>query len=86
MVHHLKIQKKFLNPILSGKKRFEVRKDDRTPRFSVGDTLLLEEIGDNQEKSGRTARALVDYIYRGELCRPGYCIMSIRFNQREEQK
>lgn len=80
MVHHLKIQKKFFNPILSGKKRFEVRKDDRTPRFSVGDTLLLEEIGDNQEKSGRTAKVLVDYIYRGELCRPGYCIMSIRFN------
>lgn len=77
MTHHLKIQSEYYEAVLAGTKRFEVRKDDRTPRYAVGDMLILAELADDTY-TGRDAAVLVDYIYRGELCRDGYCIMSIR--------
>ena len=77
MTHHLKIHPEYYEAVRSGAKRFEVRKDDRTPRYAVGDLLILEEFADGAY-TGRDAAVLVDYIYRGELCRDGYCIMSIR--------
>lgn len=78
MTHHLKIQSEYFEAVRSGAKRFEVRRDDRVPRYAVGDTLLLEEIRDDGIYTGRDVAVFVDYIYRGELCRDGYCIMSIR--------
>ena len=77
MTHHLKIQTEYYEAVLAGTKRFEVRKDDRIPRYAVGDTLILEEIRDDGTYTGRGVTVLVDYIYRGELCRDGYCIMGI---------
>lgn len=77
MTHHLKIHPEYYEAVLAGAKRFEVRKDDRTPRYAAGDTLILEEFADGAY-TGRDAAVFVDYIYRGELCRDGYCIMSIR--------
>lgn len=41
MHHELKIDPGLLNPIISGAKTFEVRRDDRI--FLAGDTLLLRE-------------------------------------------
>ena len=77
MTHILKIQPEYFEAVRSGAKRFEVRKDDRTPRYAVGDLLILAEFADGAY-TGRGVTVLVDYIYRGELCRDGYCIMSIR--------
>ena len=77
MTHHLKIQPEYYEAVLAGTKRFEVRKDDRTPRYAVGDTLILEEFADGAY-TGRDIAVFVDYIYRGALCLDGYCIMSIR--------
>lgn len=77
MTHHLKIQPEYYEAVRSGAKRFEVRRDDRVPCYAVGDTLILEEFADGAY-TGRDITVFVDYIYRGELCRDGYCIMSIR--------
>lgn len=77
MTHHLKIQPEYYEAVLAGTKRFEVRKDDRVPRYAVGDTLILEEFADDTY-TGRDAAVLVDYVYRGAFCLDGYCIMSIR--------
>lgn len=77
MTHHLKIQSEYYEAVRAGTKRFEVRKDDRTPRYAVGDTLILEELADGAY-TGRDIAVFVDYIYRGALCLDGYCIMSIR--------
>ena len=41
MEHELKTWVCFYNPVISGKKTFEVRQNDRG--FKVGDTLLLKE-------------------------------------------
>lgn len=76
MTHHLKIQSEYFEAVRSGAKRFEVRRDNRVPCYAVGDTLILEEFADCAY-TGRGVTVLVDYIYRGELCRDGYCIMSI---------
>lgn len=80
MTHHLKIQSEYYEAVLAGTKRFEVRKDDRVPRYAVGDTLILAEFADDTY-TGRDAAVLVDYVYRGAFCLDGYCIMSIRLLQ-----
>lgn len=83
MTHHLKIQSEYYEAVLAGTKRFEVRKDDRTPRYAVGDLLILAEFVDGAY-TGRGVTVLVDYVYRGALCLDGYCIMSIRRTQEQE--
>ena len=78
MTHHLKIQSEYYEAVLAGTKRFEVRRDDRTPRYAAGDTLILAEFEDGAY-TGRDITVFVDYIYRGTIgLKDGYCIMSIR--------
>lgn len=86
MIHTLKIQSEYFEAVRSGKKRFEVRKDDRTPRYEVGDTLLLEEITADGTYTGRDVSVLVDYVYRGPIgLQDEYCIMSIRLKNTQEE-
>lgn len=40
MVHYLKIKRNFLNDIITNKKTFEIRRDDR--HFVVGDLICFE--------------------------------------------
>lgn len=84
MKHELKILPEYFEAVVSGEKRFEVRKDDRG--YEVGDALLLREIGRSAEApyTGREVEVDVLYIYRGEYCRSEYCIMSIAL--REQKK
>jgi hypothetical protein len=63
-VHELKIRPEFFAPILSGEKRFELRKDDRG--FHAGDTLRLREWTSEGGYSGREASADVSYLVSGE--------------------
>lgn len=61
MTHWLKIQPQYFNEVISGKKNFEIRKNDRD--FRVGDTLLLKEfIPEKQEFTGRSVEKEVTYI------------------------
>ena len=50
-LHELKIYKKYFNAILDGRKKFEIRRNDRG--FQVGDNVILRE-WDNIKYSGRT--------------------------------
>lgn len=77
MLHELRVLPEYFEAIISGKKKFAVRRDDRS--FEVGDALLLREIerSDEAPYTGREVEVDVLYVYRGEYCRPGYCIMSI---------
>ncbi len=43
IAHELKTWPRYFTPIWDGLKAFEVRKDDRTDSFSVGDELTLRE-------------------------------------------
>ena len=75
MIHELKLRKEFFDYVRLGIKKFEIRKDDRG--FNVGDTLVLKEIDEAGSETGRYLVRQVDYIYSGELCLTGYCVMSI---------
>ena len=59
MIHELKILKRFYNLILMGKKRFEVRYNDRG--FQAGDELFLREYH-NGEYTGRRCHVSVTYL------------------------
>lgn len=76
MTHELKILPEWYDSLASGMKSFEVRKDDRKPRFEPNDELFLREF-DGDKYTGRTMRADVRFVLRGEYCKDGYCIMSV---------
>lgn len=76
MTHELKILPEWYDSLASGMKSFEVRKDDRNPRFEPNDELFLREF-DGYKYTGRTIRADVRFVLRGEYCKDGYCIMSV---------
>ena len=58
-LHELKIYKKYFNAILDGRKKFEIRRNDRG--FQVGDNVILRE-WDNIKYSGRTIYATITYV------------------------
>ncbi|MBP3040568.1 DUF3850 domain-containing protein [Bacillaceae bacterium Marseille-Q3522] len=59
--HKLKIHPQYFIEVLSGKKSFEIRKNDRN--FKVGDTLLLQEFEpDSNSYTGRIAERKITYI------------------------
>ena len=76
MEHELKIYPQYFEDVISGKKKFEIRKNDR--KYRVGDILILKE-WDNIKYSGREARAeviyLIDDIFVG--IQPVYVVMGI---------
>ncbi len=76
VTHELKILTKFFNDVLSGRKTFEVRIEDKS-KFNVNDKLLLMEF-DGEKFTGRQLKVNVTYVLRDEqLCKPGHCIMAI---------
>lgn len=75
MQHELKILSEYFEAVASGEKKFEARFDDRG--YQVGDELILCEIDQDESYTGRMVCVTVTYIYRGDYCRRGFCIMSI---------
>ena len=78
MIHALKQHPKHFADVISGKKLFEVRKNDRD--YKVGDLLALNEY-DPETKSytGNSCIVYVDYILNDpEYCKEGYVVMSIK--------
>jgi hypothetical protein len=96
-IHHLKTWPSFFEQILDGRKRFELRRDDRG--YQTGDTLMLHE-WDPQKGStrqaegytGRTLQAAVTCIIRSEdlagfapdALGPGFVILGIRLLSRRK--
>ena len=77
MRHELKTWPDMFQDIFDGKKKFELRKDDRN--FQVGDSLLLKEYdARTEEYSGREIEVKISYILKnmGGLIKD-YCILGI---------
>ena len=84
MIHAIKILPQFFEAVISGKKQFEIRKNDR--EYQEGDYLALNEweqtssVGGHY--TGRSCLVYVDYILYGAGLGIGldedYCIMSIK--------
>lgn len=78
MIHELKIMPKYFNAVVSGKKTFEVRINDRN--YKTGDYLALNEYDvTDSVYTGRSCIVYVDYVLNDEsYCKSGYVVMSIK--------
>lgn len=63
MTHALKAWPEYFRAVEEGAKTFEIRKDDRF--FKLGETILLQEWDDVQEKyTGKELKKVISYILR----------------------
>lgn len=78
MVHELKTNPEYFEDVISGRKLFEVRKNDRF--FEVGDLLALNEYDEvNEVYTNRSCIVYIDYILNNSTyCKEGYVVMSIK--------
>jgi len=83
MEHRLKIEPAFFEAVISGRKTFEIRKDDSG--FQAGDTVTLCEYdqeykgcyqSDDQKYTGRSTGAVIGYVTAFEQ-KPGYVVFSL---------
>ena len=84
MIHQLKTETEYFNDVISGKKPFEVRKNDRN--FMVGDFLGLNELTDhkvdskeNHAETGRCCLVEITYVLTDpRFVKEGYVVLGIR--------
>lgn len=75
-IHQIRLAASYFDDVVSGKKTFELRKNDRG--YKEGDFLEMMEFNDGKN-TGRTVRVLVTYLlenYTG--LSDGYCIMGTK--------
>ena len=78
MVHELKILPKYFTDVAAGRKKFELRFNDRN--FKVGDILLLKEY-ENGTYTGREVKRKVKYVLYGDGTlglSKYYCILGLK--------
>ena len=79
MVHVLKAWDVFMADIASGKKTFEVRRNDRN--YEHGDILILQGFDMESKKyTGKSIEAEITYMLIGGIfgIDTDYCVMSIK--------
>ncbi|MBO0451158.1 DUF3850 domain-containing protein [Candidatus Enterococcus murrayae] len=64
MTHKLKISEEYYIAVENKEKKFEIRFNDRN--FQVGDRILLQEITENKDYTGREISGVITYITKYE--------------------
>jgi len=87
MIHALKTTPQFFEDIISGKKTFEVRKNDRDFRecdyvalneYDINKPLNVTERAESERYSGRSALFQISYILdNAEYCKAGYVVLGL---------
>ncbi len=75
--HELKILPRWFEDVQSGRKNFEIRRNDRD--FKVGDYLLLKE-WNKGKYTGREIMMRIQYIYHGDGAyglSVGFCVLGL---------
>ena len=79
-LHELKIKEEYLEDIKSGKKTFELRKNDRN--YQVGDLIHFVQVNGKEYSSYSRNLYRIVYILQ-DVAQYGldkdYCVLSIRF-------
>ncbi len=84
-VHNLKTESQYFRDVWDGKKKAEIRKDDRG--YEVGDRLMLWEYR-NGKKTGSRQLLIVTHVLRGVPeygLKDGYCILSFEHAGEEQE-
>ena len=75
MHHELKILSPYFDAVISGRKTFEIRQDDRG--FQAGDSVTLNEYDpEGMKYTGRKYHAMIGYVTAYEQ-QPGYAVFSL---------
>lgn len=74
MVHNLKIATQYIDRVIDGTKKFEIRKNDRS--FKVGDTVVLNEV-----LGVRSVRCKITYITDYEQ-KDNYVVFGIKVTKK----
>ena len=83
-VHSIRLAKTYFNDVASGKKSFELRKNNRG--YKVGDILEMLEFEDGKN-TGRIIQAEITYILEGYTgLEDGYCILGIKVKNVDAEK
>ncbi|EOS7971934.1 DUF3850 domain-containing protein [Enterococcus hirae] len=77
MTHELKILPEYFEAVTSGRKRFEIRKNDRN--FQIGDQLILKE-WNKEGFTGRSYQSEIMYI-TDYMQKNGYVVLGIRVGE-----
>lgn len=75
-VHYLKIAPEYFEAVISKRKRFEIRKDDR--EYEVGDVIVLKEWKDGKFTGNASGLLAIRYILRNAPeygLKKGFCIL-----------
>lgn len=73
MTHELKILTEYFEPVISGRKRFEIRENDRD--YKIGDRLILRE-WTGESYTGDSYKAEITYI-TDYAQQDGYVVLGI---------
>ena len=79
MIHELKTRPLYFNAILTGRQKFEVRKNDKG--FKENDVLILREWETcRNDYTGRSIAVNVSYVLEGEDLgiKKGFVVMSLK--------
>lgn len=77
LIHELKLNHKFWEPVISGNKNFEIRKNDRG--FREGEHIRFYKVNDNGEilNNEKSNRFLITYVLSGWGVEQGYVALAI---------
>lgn len=75
-VHILKTDPEYFEAVEAGKKPFEVRKDDREPRFETDDIVVL--VHGSGLRYGQMLIKRIGYVLRGEHTPEGFCVFALK--------
>jgi hypothetical protein len=79
VVHEIRIASIYYDDVITGKKTFELRKNDRG--YKVGQLLSMNEFTEGRY-TGRTVEAEITYMLEGFTgLQEGYCILGIKVRQ-----
>jgi len=79
MDHSLKVWPEFYRDLESGKKNFEVRRDDQD--FAVGDMLILHEYNNVQQwyTGNSVHREIIYLLFGGRFgIEKGFCVLGLK--------
>lgn len=77
MVHAVKIKPQYFKDLVTGKKTFEVRKNDHN--YKVGDIIALNEFDDKSGYTDKSALFVITYVMTDkEYVKEGFAVLGVK--------